>query len=133
MKKQNTFLAFGILLLCMGILFSSCKKKSSETTVSAPSFTLSATPDPNNAENLIFYMDCTTDNVKMTRIDIKDPLNSGISPIDMQSANMLKGTIYELDESFTKELGIWTFTFTGNRISDNSAFTSTSTLNVTGK
>jgi hypothetical protein len=132
MKRQHILYAIGILLLSEIFIFSACKKKSTET-VSNPSFTLSATPDPNNAENLVFYLDCTTDNVKMTRIDIKDPLNSGITPIDMQSANMLKGTIYELDESFTKELGTWTFTFTGNRISDNSAFVSTATLNVSGK
>jgi hypothetical protein len=133
MKKKNTLLAIGILLLSTVILFSSCKKKSSDTTVSAPTFTLSATVDPNNSANLLFYITCTSDNVKMTRIDIKDPINSGFAPVDLQGMTMLKNENYYLTTSYTKELGTWIFTFTGNRSSDNSGFVSVASMNVTGK
>jgi hemolysin activation/secretion protein len=69
----------------------------------------------------------------MTRIDIKDPINSGIPPVDLQGMTMLKNENYYLTTSYTKELGTWTFTFTGNRSSDNSGFVSYASMNVTGK
>jgi hypothetical protein len=133
MKKNNALLAIGILLLSTVILFSACKKKSDTTTVSAPTFSLSATVDPNNTANLLFYISCTTDNVRMTRIDIKDPINSGIPPVDLQDQTLLKNEVYYLTTSYTKELGTWTFTFVGNRTSDGSGFTSVASMNVTGK
>ncbi|MCX6244006.1 MAG: hypothetical protein NTU98_04815 [Bacteroidetes bacterium] len=134
MKKQNVLLSLGILLLSMVILFSSCKKKESDPApVSAPTFTLSATPDPGITGNLIFYVTCTTDDVKMTRIDIKDPINTGIPPVDLQGMTMLRNTNYYLTTSYPKELGTWTFTFTGNRSTDNSSFVSSASLNITGK
>ena len=133
MKRQNTILAIGILLLSTVILFSACKKKSSDTTVSPPTFSMSAVPDPNNTANLIFYITCTTDDVRMTRIDIKDPINTGIAPVDMQNAIMLKNQTYFLGTSYTKESGNWVFTFTGNRTSNNSGFVATTTLLVSAK
>jgi hypothetical protein len=133
MKRQNTILAIGILLLSTVILFSACKKKSSDTTVSPPTFSMSAVPDANNTGNLIFYITCTTDDVRMTRIDIKDPINTGIAPVDMQNAIMLKNQTYFLATSYPKESGNWVFTFTGNRTSNNSGFVATSTLLVSAK
>jgi hypothetical protein len=132
MKRQKFLYVLGILFLSSVILFSACKKKSSDPP-SAPTFNMSAVPDQNNPGNLIFYFTCTTDNVRMTRIDIKDPINTGIPPVDMQNANLLKGTTYYLNTTYTKESGTWTFTFTGNRTSDNSSFVSVATVVVSAK
>ena len=131
MKKMNFFLPVGFILLSSVILFSSCKKKSTEPEpVPAPTFLMSSIPDPANANNIIFEFKCTTNDVKLTKVVITDPLASGSDTYDLQGAIALQNQIYTFTTPYLKATGKWTFVFTGNRTNDNSGFTSTSYLTV---
>ena len=130
MKKQNTLLAIGILLLSTVILFSSCKKKSSDSEPSAPTFLMSSIPDPADNTYLIFQFKCTTNDVKLTKILITDPLGSFTDTYDLQGATYLENIIYQFNYSYLKSTGKWSFVFYGNRTSDNSGFVSTTYITV---
>jgi hypothetical protein len=126
MKKQNTLLAIGILLLSSVIMFSSCKKKSTTPEVSPPNFFMSST----GTTDVTFYFKCTTNDVKLTKCVITDPLGLINDIYDLQSATFLQGQVYFFTTTYTKETGVWTFKFYGNRTSDNTGFISTTTLNL---
>jgi len=127
MKKKNVFFAFGILLLSSVMLFSSCKKKSSDPEpVPNPTFVMSSTGDP----DVTFYFKCTTNDVKLTKCIITDPLGLINDTYDLQSQTFLENIVYFFTTTYTKETGVWTFKFYGNRTSDNSGFISTTTLNL---
>lgn len=131
MKKQNTLLAIGILLLSTVILFSSCKKKADEPTPTpAPTFLMSSIPDPADNSKVIFQFKCTTNDVRLTKILISDPLASFTDTYDLQGLSVLQNTIYYFDYSYLKSTGKWTFQFFGNRASDNTGFVSTTFFNV---
>ena len=130
MKKQNTFLAIGILLLSTVIMFSSCKKKSTTPEVSAPTFLMSSIADPNDNTYLIFQFKCTTNDVKITKILITDPLSSFTDTYDLQGQTILQNIIYQFNYSYLKSTGKWTFMFYGNRTGDNSGFISTTYMTV---
>jgi len=129
MKKKNTLLAIGILLLSSVIMFSSCKKKSTTPEVSAPTFLMSSIADPNDNTYLIFQFKCTTNDVKLTKILISDPLGSFTDTYDLQGETILQNIIYQFSYSYLKSTGKWTFMFYGNR-TDNSVFISTTTMTV---
>ena len=127
MKKQNTLLAIGILLLSTVILFSACKKKSDDTVVaSTPTFVMSST----GATDLTFYFKCITNDVELTKCVISDPLGLINDTYDLQSTTYLQNQVYYFTTTYTKETGVWTFKFYGNRTSDGSGFISTTTLNL---
>ena len=130
MKKKNTLLAIGILFLSTVIMFSSCKKKSTTPEVSAPTFLMSSIPDPNDNTYLIFQFKCTTNDVKLTKILITDPLGSITDTYDLQQATFLENIIYQFGYSYLKATGKWTFVFYGNRSGDNSGFVSTTYMTV---
>ena len=130
MRKQNLLLVFGMLLLSTVILFSSCSKKSSDSTPSAPTFLMSSIPDPNDNTKLIFQLKCTTDDVILTKVIITDPLASFNDTYDLQRMTCLQNEIYQFNFSYSKATGSWTFQFTGNRSSDNSGFVATTHLTV---
>ncbi len=132
MKKKNTFLAIGILLLSTVILFSGCKKKSTEPEpVPAPTFLMSSTPDPGDPNAVIFQFKCTTNDVRLTKVVINDPLGMINDTYDLQQMTVLQNTAYQFNFSYTKASGKWTFTFTGNRSSDNTGFVSITYLTQT--
>jgi len=124
MKTKNFYFAFGILLLSSVMLFStSCKKKT--TTVeapAAPTFLMSSVPDPADANSVIFQFKCTTNDVRLTKVVISDPLGLINDTYDLQQMTVLQNTVYKFNFSYTKASGKWTFTFTGNRSSDNTGF-----------
>jgi hypothetical protein len=131
MKKQNTLLAIGIMLLSTVILFSSCKKKSEDPApVSAPTFLMSSVPDPADPNAVIFQFKCTTNDVRLTKVVINDPLGLINDTYDLQQMTVIQNTVYFFNFSYTKASGKWTFTFTGNRSSDNTGFVSTTYLTM---
>jgi len=131
MKKKNTLLAIGILLLSSVIMFSSCKKKTTTPeTPAAPTFLMSSIADPADNTYLIFQFKCTTNDVKLTKILITDPLSSFTDTYDLQGATFLENIIYQFNYSYLKKTGKWTFEFYGNRATDNSGFTSTTYMTV---
>ncbi len=128
MKNIRHFTIFGVLFLALIIVVSSCKKKSEDTEPAAPTFVMSSTIDPDDVTKVFFYFKCTTNDVKLTKLVVKDPLGAINDVYDLQSMTFLKDQIYQLTTSYTKESGTWKFEFTGNRTSDNTGFVSNTTL-----
>src|ERR1035437_8003431 len=137
MKRQTTFLSIGIVLLSMALITSSCKKKSSDPTPTypTPSFIATYVPaaitTPNDAVD--FFANCTTTDVKMTKVEILDPIHSGTVTYNLNGLYHVKGEIFPLQDAGTayfKQGGTYTFTFTGNRTADNAAFSAVTTLTV---
>jgi len=136
MKNKNTYLRLGIFLLSAVMLFSSCKKKSDTTpTYPSPSFIVTYIPvtitNPN--DGVQFYANCTTVDVKMTKVEILDPIRSSTVTYNLNGVYHVKGEIFGLQDATTgyyKQGGTYTFTFTGNRTADNAPFSVVSTLNV---
>ncbi|MCX6247300.1 MAG: hypothetical protein NTW10_06175 [Bacteroidetes bacterium] len=127
MKKKNLLFALGIVLLSSVILFSGCKKKSEDPApVPNPTFVMSSTGSP----DVIFYFKCTTNDVKLTKCIISDPLGLISDTYDLQSETFLQNQVYYFNTTYTKETGVWTFKFYGNRTGDNSGFISTTTLTL---
>ena len=137
MKKRNTFIALGVILLSTVILFSGCKKKSSTPAVS-PAFIVTATnvTFQNGDAGLQFYAKCTNTDCKMTKVTINDPIGTNTVTYDLNGNYEVENEIFMLEDAntgYTKELGTWTFNFVGNRTSDGSSFASSASLLVSGK
>ena len=126
MKKIGLLLLSGMLLLSAAGAFTSCKKKEDRK---APTFVVTATP---LGDELQFYFYCSTDDIRLTKITIKDPLlneyvyNAG-------GSTFLKNELWYIDEWYPKQIGNWSFVFVGNFADDNSGFTATSNMMVSGK
>jgi hypothetical protein len=135
MKRINSIFRISLLLILMsGLIFSGCKKKSTTPDApAAPTFQMSSTPDPLDNTKIYFIFKCTTNDVKLTKIVVTDPLATLNETYDCQGATFLQNQIYYFTTSYTKSAGTWSFVFTGNRTSDNSGFTATATLAVSGK
>jgi hypothetical protein len=137
MKRKNAFLTLGFVLMSMLIVFSSCKKKSTDTTPSYPSPAFIVTYVPvtitNPNDGVQFFANCSTTDVKMTKVEILDPIHSGTVTYNLNATTYVKGQIFGLQDAGTgyyKQGGTYTFTFTCNRSADNAPFTIVSTLNV---
>ena len=131
MKKQNTFLAIGILLLSTVILFSSCKKKADDPVpVTNPVFVV--TSQPNGTDYFDIWAKCITDDILLTKVIIKDPFNISYTYTGNQQL-WLKDEIVAFPDSYPKSSGTWLLTFYGNLMSDNSSFVSAASLIITGK
>lgn len=136
MKRKNTLLAIGLLLLSSVVLFSSCKKK--ETTTITPSFIVTATKVQlqGGGTGLQFYAKCTNTDVKMTKVTIGDPLGANTITFDLNGNYEVLNEIFMLEDAttaYTLEIGTWTFNFVGNLTSDGSSFASNTSLLVSGK
>jgi hypothetical protein len=129
MKKKNTLLAIGILLLSTVIMFSSCKKKSTTPEVSAPTFV--ATSQPNGADYFDIYLKCTSNDILLTKVIIKDPFSNTYTYTGNQQL-WVKDEIITFPDSYPKSSGTWILSIYGNR-TDNSSFVSTCTLLIAGK
>jgi hypothetical protein len=99
--------------------------------LSAPMFLMSFIPDPNDSSLVIFQFKCTTNDIRITRLMINDPLDIINDSLDLQQILILQNTIYALNYSYPGTPGKWTFTFTGNLVSDSTAFVSTAYLTLT--
>jgi len=131
MKKQNTFLAIGILLLSTVILFSACKKKADDPVpVSAPTFVV--TSQPNGTDYFNIWAKCITDDILLTKVIIKDPFNISYTYTGNQQL-WLKDEIVGFPDTYPKSSGTWLLTFYGNRSSDNTSFVSNASVTISGK
>jgi len=128
MKKFNVLFIIGVLFLTTAFILSSGCKKKEDPVPDPPTFIISATPDPNNANAVFFLFKCTTNDVKLTKIIVTDPMSLFSDPYDLQGASFLQNTVYQFGNSYIKESGTWTFSFTGNRSNDNSGFVSVGTV-----
>lgn len=125
MKRIGMLLLSGILLLSASGLITSCKDKDKDP----PVFVVTATPDGNF---LMFYFYCSTDDVTLTKVTIKDPLlNEYI--YNAGGSTFLKDELWFIDEWYGKQIGTWSFVFVGNTTDDGEGFTATTTMVVSGK
>lgn len=127
MKTRNILLLVGILLMSTAVLFSGCSKE--EETPADPTFVVTAQPD---GDILYFGAYCSTDDVNLTKIEIKDPL---LNTYTYNAGGVLwvKDELITFPDAFNKLLGTWTFSFVGTVVVDGRSFTVVSTINITGK
>jgi len=113
------------------------------TAVSRLNITVYPTPEFNVTYVLVtlqsgdsgveFFAECTTTDVKMTKVEIVDPLTTGTITYNLNGMYFVKDQIFTLQDNNTaylKEVGIWQFTFIGKRTIDNRVFNFHTTLNV---
>jgi len=128
MKTNKTLLLIGLFLLSAAVFTTSGCKKKTETPAD-PSFVVSAIP---TGDNLEFIGYCSTDDVRLTKVIIRDPLLN-------QYTYTAGGDIWLMNEGITfgdayaKQLGTWRFTFVGSVVSDSRSFSVEATISVTGK
>lgn len=128
MKTRNVLLAISMLLMSTAILFSGCSKKE-DPEPAPPTFVVSAQPQ---GDVLFFGAYCSTNDVRLTKVTIKDPLMNQFI-YNAGGELWVKDEMIVFTDGYNKLLGTWTFTFVGNVVSDGRAFTVVSTINVTGK
>jgi hypothetical protein len=133
MKTVCYRLTIGFFLLNAFILLSGCKKDlpPAEFMVTSTSVTLQT-----GEAGVEFYAFCTTLDVKISKVEILDPTRSNTIIYNLNSITRNKGENFALQDvgiSYSKIGGIYQFTFTGNRVSDNSGFATVTTLNVAKK
>jgi hypothetical protein len=127
----------------IGVAFmisSSCKKKDDNPapTPQVPVFSVTADTVPlqSGDEGLQFFGKCTNEDVKMTNVTITSPVSVHTSTYLLNGNSFGKNVSFSLQDNTTaynKELGTWSFTFTGNRTADNASFSVNATLSITSK
>ena len=88
--------------------------------------------DPNDAVQ--FSAQCTNTAVKITKVEILDPIHSGVITYNENGVEVAKGEYFNLQDvgtAYFKEVGRYQFTFTGTRVSDSAPFSITTSLNIT--
>ena len=136
MKKFNTLLILGSFLIFGVIISTGCKKKAADPIV--PAFTVTAVPVTfqTGEAGLQFFGKCNNDDVKMTKAIIQDPLSQQTTTFNLNGNYFIKNEAFDMlatNTGYVKELGTWSFTFSGNRTADGTAFNVGATLNVSGK
>ncbi len=135
MKNLTRLLSLTVLLLIVFSLITGCKKKSDDPVVITPSFIITATSVDlvGGGQGLQFFAKCSNDDVKMTKVIITDPIASGSQIYNLNGNYFIKNEIFALqgtDEGYLKQIGTWTFNFTGNRTADGVAFSINGSLSV---
>ena len=135
MKKLTALMSITMLLLSTAILLTDCKKK--ETAI-VPAFivTSQTVTLQGGGLGLQFYAKCSNDDVKMTKVTITDPLQSGNITYNLNAQTYVKDEIFQLQDAttaYTKESGTWKFNFVGNRSADGTSFAVDAYVSVAGK
>ncbi len=135
MKTKPNNLIIGVFLLCVLCLFSGCKKKTTEpdpVVKDPPSFTMEAyTFNLGGTYYVRFIFDNRTEAVKLSTLTVTSP--SSLKYEYTGDGSILSQYVKtELPDNFPATIGFWSFKFTGTRASDNSYFTTTSKIQVTG-
>lgn len=130
MKKASSLLAIGVFFLILLMIFSGCKKK-----YPTPEFTIIYTSGviQNGDPGVAFFASCITTDVKMTKVEILDPNQSGTSTYNLNGVYHASGESFALQDAgsyYLKVGGGYQFTFTGYRTADNEGFSAVSKLNV---
>jgi hypothetical protein len=127
MKKVNQVLKYGVLVLCLAVVFSGCKKKSDPVTYPSVAFIITylEVDLQGGGKGVQFYANCSTTDVKMTKVEILDPLHSQTVTYNLNGNGYVKGQIFALQDdntAYLKQGGTWTITFTGLRTVDSAPF-----------
>jgi hypothetical protein len=136
MKKRKYALLIVGLIMSSFIVFSGCKKKSSdEPTYPSVAFVVTyvTVTLQGGSEGVEFFANCSTTDVKMTKVQIMDPLHSGTVTYNLNDQVYVKSQIFALQDdntAYLKEGGTYQITFTGHRTVDNAAFTIVNNVNV---
>ncbi len=130
MKKFNHLFLLVVVVLSAGILMSGCKKKKDDPIV--PSFVVTATTVQlqTGEDGLQFFGKCVNDDVKMTKVIIMNPFQTG-QTFNLNGNYFVKNEAFAMQDANTAYLklsGTWTFTFTGNRTADGTSFSVAATL-----
>lgn len=128
MKKVNQFLKYGALVLCVAIIFGGCKKKDEEPSYPAVNFIITylEVDLQGGGKGVQFFAKCNTTDVKMTKVEILDPLQTGSITYNLNGNIFVKDQIFSLQDdqtAYLKQGGTWTITFTGLRTVDSAPFT----------
>ncbi len=135
MKKINQAMIYGILLMSIVIVISGCKKKTETVTYPTVSFIVTYLTVQLQAggEGVQFYANCNSTDVKMTKVEILDPIHSGTVTYNLNGQGYVKSQIFDLQDAGTayqKQGGTYQITFTGLRTVDNAPFTVISNVSV---
>jgi hypothetical protein len=135
MKKINHLLTYGVLLMSIVVVFSGCKKKTEEVTYPSVAFivTYLTVTLQSGDQGVQFYANCSSTDVKMTKVEILDPLHTGTTTYNLNGNGYVKGQIFALQDdgtAYLKEAGTYQITFTGLRTVDNAPFTIISNVYV---
>ncbi len=130
MKTRNVLIMVGVLLMSSAIFFTGCSKEEDEPLPPPdPTFVVTAQPQ---GDVLFFGAYCSTDDVNLTKVTIKDPL---LNQFTYTAGGQLwvKNELITFPDGYNKLLGTWTFTFVGNVTADGRSFSVSATISVTGK
>lgn len=123
-------MTISVFLLITAVMLTNCKKDPVD-----PAFIVTGTTVDlqGGGEGLQFAAKCTNDDVKLTKVEIVDPILSPAITYNLNGDVFVKNEIFALqaaNEAYYKQIGLWSFTFTGNRTSDNSSFSIKANLSV---
>jgi hypothetical protein len=113
------------------VIFQGCEKHNEPSPLFTVTYTQVTLQD--GTEGVEFWAYCYTTDVKMTKVDILDPGRTNTITYKLNNVIYLKGETFGLQDvnvGYLKVGGIYQFTFTGNRLSDNSGFATQMNLNV---
>lgn len=138
MKKRKNIWMCSFVILGVVLVLSGCCKKDDNPPSQVPVFTVTAITVQlqGGGEGLQFTAKCTNEDVKMTSVNINDPLSVQIFTYELNGKSYAKNSPIPLQDDnvgYTKEPGTWSFTFVGNRASDNVGFSANATLSITSK
>lgn len=136
MKKVNEMWKYSFIFIGIALIVSgSCKKKEDPPAPQVPLFTVTADSVQlqSGGEGLQFFGKCANEDVKMTKVTVITPQPAHTATHLFNGASYVKNTPFGLQDdntAYDKKLGTWSFTFEGNRTSDNAAFTVNATLTI---
>jgi hypothetical protein len=138
MKKRTNVWICSFAVIGVVLLLSGCCKDDNNPASQVPVFTVTAITVQlqGGGEGLQFTAKCTNEDVKMTKINIADPLSVQNTTYELNGKSYSKNSpipVQDDNVGYNKELGTWTFTFMGNTTSDNKSFSENATLSVTTK
>lgn len=139
MKKVKEIWKYSLIFIGIALIVSgSCKKKDETPAPQVPVFTVTADSVTlqSGGKGLQFFGKCTNEDVKMTKVTIITPQSAQTATHQFNGTSYVKNTPFGLQDdntAYEKKLGTWSFTFEGNRTSDNAAFSVNATLMVAVK
>jgi hypothetical protein len=124
MKKLDSFVYLGVMLLAALIIITGCKKKSDDPVDPSFTVTFSTVMLQGGGDGLQFFAKCTNQGVNMEKVTIIDP-ESTVVTYNYSGAPFAENELFpmqETNEAYLKQSGTWHFNLVGNRTSDDVAF-----------
>lgn len=138
MRKLFTLL--GVVALSFTMMYGDCNSSKDDPTptptVYNPTFVATSVSGSSNGVDVIeFYIRCSSDDVELTRIDVKAP-DGGSFTYSGNGNIWLKDELMYIPDVFLKLSGSWSFTIAGTIKSgthNGEGFTSSASISVSGK